>query len=270
MYAPFHTTSSMPMHPVMETPALSTASVFPMDLTWSTSRMQQACPSPSDNSIVVTPPSEGPNGFPPPPYPYPTWSNYDSPQNMPIVSATLHSDCYFDGSSLENIPLSSPGSSDSAAALHEVDEMLYSQSPPSMAMPTSLLCDSYYTQGSIVPTTQYEAPTSIYSAAASPIIVPTSRYEAPARVYGSSMSGRVERTQEPAEHVQKEIKMPQSKHATITLSMISTHNLALSMLVFSIIINSKEYPILQVIYHFLVFIFQEKEAFSCGSFCILS
>lgn len=220
MYAPFHTTSPMQMHTAMETPALSSASVFPMDLTWSTSRIQQACPSPPDNSIVVTPPAEGPTGFSPPPYPYPNWSNFESSgpqqQGLPMVSATIHSDCYFDGSSLENSPLSSPGSSDSATALHEVDEMVYSQSPPSISMSASQLCDNFYTQRvSMVQTSHYEPASSIYSpAAASPIMVPAAGYDAPARVYGSPMSARMERTQEPAvERVQKEIKMPQSKQA---------------------------------------------------------
>ena len=211
MYAPFNVPSSV--HQVMETPALSTASVFPVNLTWSSSRSHQACPSPADNSIVVTPPAEASAGFPPPPYPYPTWSNFDSRQSIPMVS-NIHSDCYFDGSSLENSPLSSPGSSDSTTSMHEVDDMLFSQSPPSMAMSASPLCDNFYTQVSMVPSTQYESASSIYSSSASPIIIPTTAYNAPApaSVYGSPMSCRVERVQEPVEHVQKEIKMPQSKY----------------------------------------------------------
>ncbi len=174
---------------------------------WSTAQIPstQAHSAPL-NSMVLTPPPEA-SGFPPAyPYPVPSW-NYGLSSHQPVTSSmaptTLQSsiaDSYLYGSSLEDSPLSSPGSTDSNLALQEpqlVEDMAYVHSQQALTTSSkshSPLCDNVYTQASTMVPSRYE-----------PVMTSSS--------FNTSIIPNMENKSgiDFGIHMQKEVKMPQSK-----------------------------------------------------------
>lgn len=158
------------------------------------------------NSMVLTPPPEA-SGFPPAyPYSIPSWNYGLAPVTSSVAPTTLQSsaaDSYLYGSSLEDSPLSSPGSTDSNLALQQeppvTDDMVYahSQNLTTSTKSHSPLCDNVYTQAS-----------TMFSSGFEPIMTSSS--------FSTSILPSMENKNgiDFGIHMQKEVKMPQSKHRT--------------------------------------------------------
>lgn len=152
-------TSSLLLANGMET-AVTTADLaaMPLDTTWSSAPMASVHTQ-AQYSMVITPPPEATSVFPPAySYPAATWQDYGLPPNQPIASTmaptSMHStanDCYLNGSTLVDSPISSPSSTDSNLSIHDgPDDLSYGQ--PAMttsAKSPSPLCYNVYTHAQV-------------------------------------------------------------------------------------------------------------------------
>lgn len=145
--------------------AISTAGSFPTtNAAWTTNASMYTNPL----HFLATPPPEANRGLPPSGYPY-TW-DYDvpgmaistiAPTTMANTQTFVQTDGYLKGTSLEDSPISSPGSCDSASScygLHEqqqqlppADEMSYTPPVNQTSIPSSMagnfqspLCNNVY------------------------------------------------------------------------------------------------------------------------------
>ena len=180
------------------------------------------------NEVLATPPPES-NGFTLS-YPYPSWLDYGISANQATSSMTLttmantpsfvHTDCYISGSSLEESPLSSPGSSvDCSQTMHErymPDELTYmhSQLPiTTHTRPHSPLCDHAYGVATSTPSVQANS------------IIPTG-YDYMMAGYSQNMVHMENKERlNLGPQVPKGVKMPQSKYYDNVQSKVATESM---------------------------------------------